>query len=98
MITTINVAVSSEGGQMRIYVFTSKSTKNLRAFTNDMSGNNLPRQFSPWHADGPIAPNEDSPHRFARDRIEKAIDESGFQLWRLKLKSKEKDKVKEKTD
>ena len=81
---------------MRIYVFTSKSTKNLRAFTNDMSGDNLPQQLAPWHADGPVAPNEDFPHRFARDRIEKAIDESGFQLWRLKLKSK--DKVKEKAN
>ena len=85
-----NAVVPTEGKLMRIYVFTSKSRENLRAFTNDMAGENLPRQFAPWHADGPVAANEDFPYRFARDQIEKAIDDSGFQLWRLKSKDEAK--------
>ena len=79
---------------MRIYVFTSKASKNLRAFTNDMSGNNLPQQFSPWQSNGPIAPDEEFPFRLARNQIEKAIDEAGFQLWRVKLKTEGKSKEK----
>ena len=74
---------------MRIYTFTSKSKENLRAFTNDMSGSNLPQQFAPWRANGPVAADEKFPFRLSRDDIEKAIDESGFQLWRLKSKDKE---------
>ena len=75
---------------MRIYVFTSKTKKNLRAFTDDMTGGKLPQQFGPWHANGAISANEEFPYRFARDQIEKSVTDSGFQLWRLKLKSKEK--------
>jgi hypothetical protein len=85
-----NAAVPTEGGPMRIYVFTSKSKKNLRAFTDDTTGGKLPQQFGPWRANGMIAAKEEFPYRFARDQIEKSIADSGFQLWRLKLKSEEK--------
>jgi hypothetical protein len=88
-----NAVAPIEGGPMRIYVFTSKSKKNLRAFTDDMSGGKLPQQFAPWRANGMIATKEEFPYRFARDQIEKSITDSGFQLWRLKLKSEEKEKA-----
>jgi len=85
-----NAAVPTESGSMHIYVFTSKSKKNLRAFTDDMTGGKLPQQFGPWRANGKIATKEEYPYRFARDQIEKSIVDSGFQLWRLKLKNEAK--------
>ena len=88
-----NVVVSSLGEPMRIYIFTSKAKKNLRAFTDDMSGGKLPPQFGPWHANGAIATGRELPYRFPRQRVEKSIADSGFQLWRLKPKSKEKEKA-----
>lgn len=85
-----NVVAPTEGGHMRIYVFTSKSKTNLRAFTDDMTGGKLPQQFAPWRANGMIPAHEEFPYRFARDQIEQSIADSGFQLWRLKMKSEEK--------
>lgn len=85
-----NTVAPNEVGQMRIYVFTSKSKTNLRAFTDDMTGGKLPQQFAPWRANGMVAANEAFPYRFARGQIEKSITDSGFQLWRFKMKSKEK--------
>jgi hypothetical protein len=80
-----NVGDPARGGRMRIYIFTSE-TNALRAFTDDASGGKLPPQFAPWLANETIAPGSDLPHRFARDQIEKAIADRGFQLWRLKQK------------
>jgi hypothetical protein len=37
---------------------------------------------------GSVAPNQDLPYKIARDEIEKAISESGFQLFRLKKRAK----------
>jgi hypothetical protein len=85
-----NVVAPTAGESMRIYIFTSKAKKNLRAFTDDMSGGKLPRQFAPWHANGAIATGRELPHRFPRDQVEKSIADSGFQLWRLKSKNEEK--------
>jgi hypothetical protein len=85
-----NVGVPIEGRTMRIYVFTSKTRKNLRAFTDDVSGAKLPQQLGPWRANGAIAADEKSPYRLARNQIEKSINDAGFQLWRVKVKSEEK--------
>jgi hypothetical protein len=71
---------------MHIYVFTSETNNALRAFTDDASGGKLPQQFAPWKANETIAPGSALPHRMARDQIEKAIVDCGFQLWRVKPK------------
>ena len=72
------------GGTMRIFVFKSEANPNLRAFGGDLAGIKLPGQFKPWRAVGAIAPNQELPYKMARDDIEKAINECGFQLFRLK--------------
>lgn len=73
---------------MRIYVFKSETTRNLRAFAGDAAGATLPKNHGPWTATGVIAENKAPPHKFARDAIEQAIDAEGFQLWRLRAKAK----------
>jgi hypothetical protein len=37
---------------MDIYRFDSDSTPTVRAFTSDLTGNNLPADYAPWHAVG----------------------------------------------
>jgi hypothetical protein len=76
------------GGTMRIFVFKSEANPELRAFGGDLAGIKLPAQFKPWRAVGTIAPNQDLPYTIARDDIEKAISECGFQLFRLKKTAK----------
>ncbi len=80
---------------MRIYVFKSDAMRDLRAFTDDLVGSKLPPQFAPWLSTGTIAPGQALPHGFARDRIEKAIDDEGFQIWRLKAKAKTEAKTED---
>jgi hypothetical protein len=75
-------------GTMRIFVFKSEAKPGLRAFGGDLAGIKLPAQFKPWRAVGAIAPNQDLPYKLARDDIEKAISECGFQLFRLKKTAK----------
>jgi hypothetical protein len=72
---------------MRLYVFKSDATGELRAFTGDLAGSRLPERFRPWHAVGAVAPGAAPPHGLSRDGIEKAIEAQGFQLWRLKAKA-----------
>jgi hypothetical protein len=69
---------------MQIYMFTSQSAPNLRAFAGDESGSKLPERHGPWNADGSIRSGEHPPHRFSRAKIEQAIKFDGFQLWRMK--------------
>jgi len=71
------------GGAMRIFIFKSEVKPDLRAFGGDLAGIKLPGQFKPWRAVGAIVPNQDPPYKIARDAIEKAINECGFQLFRL---------------
>ena len=71
-------------GAMRIFIFKSEVNPNLRAFGGDLAGIKLPGQFKPWRAVGAIAPNQELPYKIARDDIEKAINEFGFQLFRFK--------------
>ena len=75
------------GGAMRIFIFKSEANPDLRAFGGDLVGTMLPGQFKPWRAVGAIAPNQELPYKIARDDIEKAINECGFQLFRLKKRT-----------
>lgn len=71
---------------MRIYVFKSEAMVDLRAFTGDVAGSQLPPQFAPWTATGVISAERELPFRLSRDLAEKAIEDRGFQLWRSKSK------------
>ena len=74
------------GTTMRIFIFKSDARPDLRAFGGDLAGSQLPKQFSPWHAIGAVAPERDPPYELSRDVIEAAIKEQGFQLWRMTKK------------
>ena len=69
---------------MRIYILKSEARSGLRAFSDDRSGVKLPARFRPWHTFGAIAADNDPPRGFSRDEIERAIRDTGFQLWRMK--------------
>jgi hypothetical protein len=69
---------------MRIYIFKSESTKDLRAFAGDQGGSKLPGQHAPWTVIGVVAAEAKPPHNLSRETIEGAIGAAGFQLWRLK--------------
>jgi hypothetical protein len=71
---------------MRIFMFKSEANKTLRAFSADPGGRQLPSNFGPWHAVGVIRPDGKPPHNLARDVIEQAIANQGFQLYRMKDK------------
>jgi hypothetical protein len=73
----------AEDEGMRIFIFKSDSSPDLRAFGGDLAGTQLPPQFRPWHVVGAVAPNRDPPYRLSREVIEKAIKDRGFQLFRL---------------
>jgi hypothetical protein len=74
-------------GAMRIFIFKSETRAGLCAFAGDQSGNTLPKSHGPWTATGVVAANSAPPHRISRAAIEKAIEEQGFQLWRLAKKA-----------
>jgi hypothetical protein len=78
-----NDAAPEQSAGMRLFIFKSASRPDLRAFGADLAGAQLPKQFSPWHAVGAIAPDKDPPHGLSRDVIEPAIKSQGFQLWRV---------------
>ncbi len=69
---------------MNIYIFKSQANAELRAFSQDQGGQNLPKQFRPWHAVGVVKPDAAPPNNLSRDVIEKSIATAGFQLWKLK--------------
>jgi hypothetical protein len=71
---------------MRIYIFKSETTKELRAFAGDAGGTKLPDRHAPWTATGVIADGKAPPHKLSRETIEEAIETEGFQLWRLNKK------------
>jgi hypothetical protein len=74
------------GGAMRIFIFKSEASPDLRAFSSDPAGLQLPSQFKPWRVVGAIAPHRDPPYKLSRDAIEAAIAARGFQLFRLSKK------------
>jgi len=69
---------------MRIFIFKSDTSTELRAFSDDQNGEKLPAQFRPWHAIGVVRPDSIPPHNLNRDVIEASIAKDGFQLWRVK--------------
>jgi hypothetical protein len=73
---------------MPIFLFKSETTKELRAFAGDARGNKLPENLGPWTAVGAIPDDRAPPHGLSRDTIEEAIEDEGFQLWRVKAKPK----------
>lgn len=68
---------------MRIFIFKSDASADLRAFGGDLAGTQLPNQFKPWRVVGAIAPDQNPPYNLSRGVIERAIKHHGFQLWRL---------------
>jgi hypothetical protein len=81
-----NVVTFERDTAMRIFIFKSEAKPDLRAFSGDLAGGQLPKQFRPWHAIGAVAPDRDPPHELSRDVIETAIKTQGFQLWRMSKK------------
>jgi hypothetical protein len=71
---------------MRIYIFKSEASPGLRAFGGDLAGLKLPSQFKPWRVVGSVAPDRNPPHKLSREVIEAAINDRGFQLFRLSKK------------
>jgi hypothetical protein len=53
---------------MRICVFKSETTDQLRAFAGNPEVNKLPRQHGPWTATGTIAPDKAPPYNLPRSR------------------------------
>jgi hypothetical protein len=71
----------------KIYTFASEAPNELFAFASDQSGSSLPEKHGPWKSIGDIGPRDEIPHRLNRRSIEKAIDEHGYQMWRMKKES-----------
>jgi hypothetical protein len=72
---------------MKIYAFASEAPSGLRAFAGDRAGSCLPEQHGPWKSIGEIGPRERIQHGLDRKRIEQAILERGYQMWRMKTAS-----------
>jgi hypothetical protein len=89
--TNADIVAESGDPSMRIFIFKSEASPDLRAFGGDLIGSRLPKQFQPWHAVGAIGPRQNPPFNFSRDAIECAIRDNGFQLWRLRKKAADKD-------
>lgn len=82
-----NEVTAERGTAMRIFIFKSEARPDLHAFGAELDSSLLPKQFSPWHAIGAIAPDRDPPHELSRKVIEQAIKTQGFQLWRMRNNS-----------
>ena len=67
-----------------LFMFKSVTKDGLHAFAGDAAGEQLPRRFRPWKAQGVIGRNDAPPHRLSRSEIEKSIRDNGFQLWRVR--------------
>ena len=71
-----------------IFNFRSESGHALFAFTGERDGSSLPARHGPWKLIEYIGPGKKMPHAFDREAVERAIDQHGFQLWRLKKEIK----------
>ena len=67
-----------------VYKFASSTRTGLFAFAGDQVGSKLPERHGPWTLTGNIQPDEQFPHKISRSSVEEAIDDPGFQMWRLK--------------
>jgi hypothetical protein len=72
---------------MRLYIFKSNATNDLRAFAGNPDGSKLPSNHGPWTVVGVVGADKAPPHNLSRTAIEKAIDGKGFQLWRFVKKA-----------
>jgi len=81
-----NDVTAEQGAGMRIFILRSEARPELHAFSAELDGSRLPKQFGPWRAIGAIAPDRDPPHELSREVIEEAIRTHGFQLWRMSKK------------
>jgi hypothetical protein len=77
---------------MDLFMFESQSRQGLHAFTGDRAGEQLPRQFRPWRAQGTIDKDQAPPHGLSRPDIERSIRGGGFQLWRIRGQSAPKER------
>jgi hypothetical protein len=80
---------------MRIFIFKSEASPALRAFGADLVGTRLPKQFSPWRVIGAVAPDREPPHNLSRQVIESALNDCGYQLWRMSKKTAESEALSE---
>jgi hypothetical protein len=62
---------------MQIYLFVSSTEPNVRAFTSDPTGGNLPTAYAPWQPSGSGAP---TPVRDPVDPVSRAVARDGFFL------------------
>jgi hypothetical protein len=69
---------------MKIWTFASDAPSRLLAFSGDRTGSSLPERHGPWKSVGEIGPNEKVQHGLDRKQIEQAIQEHGYQMWRMK--------------
>jgi len=69
---------------MRLYIFKSETTRELRAFAGEPSGSKFSSNHGPWTVIGVVSAERAPPYNFSRDVIEEAIGGKGFQLWRFK--------------
>jgi hypothetical protein len=74
---------------MHIFMFKSQAANGLRAFAGDSVGTKLPPQHGPWQSIGVYRPMKDLPHNMSRKAVERAIEKTGYQLWRLKAKTED---------
>jgi hypothetical protein len=81
----------ADGGEpeqpLDLFMFKSQSRQGLHAFTSDRAGEQLPRRFRPWQAQGMIDKSQPPPHALSRSAIERSIRDNGFQLWQIRGQS-----------
>jgi hypothetical protein len=81
------IAAARSGEMMRIFIFKSDASPELRAFAGDIGGSRLPDRFRPWRVVGAVAADRQPPYKLSRDVIETAIKDCGYQLWRMRKKT-----------
>jgi hypothetical protein len=72
---------------MKLFMFKSEGNGELRAFTADAGGEQLPARHGPWTAVGVVREDKDPPYNMSRDLIGKSITDQGFQLYKVKKKT-----------
>jgi hypothetical protein len=68
---------------MNIFTFRSEG-RSLFAFAAMRDGTSLPERHGPWKFVEAVGPGKKMPHAFDRQRVEAALRDNGFQMWRLK--------------
>ena len=63
------------------YVFRSGGSADLRAFTDEVSGEKLPAADGPWSLEQTISPDEEWTLGISRAVVATGILENGFYLW-----------------